>query len=95
MGYKEELSRQFSGFELFAIAFSITGLIPSIASGLSFAILLGPVGLVWVSRTTSMVLTMIVLTVLLGMVHRTCICNDSGLRFSTMTQCLPHLKTSA
>ena len=34
--------------EVFGIAFSIMGLLPSIASTLSYSIPAGPVGLVWV-----------------------------------------------
>lgn len=36
--------------EVFGIAFSIMGLLPSIASTLSYSIPAGPVGMVWVSR---------------------------------------------
>jgi hypothetical protein len=35
--------------EIFGIAFSIMGLLPSIASTLAYSIPAGPVGLVWVS----------------------------------------------
>lgn len=47
MGYKQELRRNFSMVEVFGIAFSIMGLMPSIASTLSYSIPAGPVGLVW------------------------------------------------
>ncbi|KAI1620612.1 gaba permease [Exophiala viscosa] len=47
MGYKQELRRNFSMIEVFGIAFAIMGLLPSIASTLSFSIPAGPVGLVW------------------------------------------------
>ncbi|KIW53910.1 hypothetical protein PV05_06318 [Exophiala xenobiotica] len=47
MGYKQELRRNFSMVEVFGIAFAIMGLLPSIASTLSFSIPAGPVGLVW------------------------------------------------
>ncbi|KKY22812.1 putative gaba permease [Phaeomoniella chlamydospora] len=47
MGYKQELRRNFSMIEVFGIAFSIMGLLPSIASTLSFSIPAGPVGMVW------------------------------------------------
>ncbi len=45
--YKQELRRNFSMVEVFGIAFAIMGLLPSIASTLSFSIPAGPVGLVW------------------------------------------------
>lgn len=47
MGYKQELRRNFSMIEVFGIAFSIMGLLPSIASTLAYSIPAGPVGLVW------------------------------------------------
>ncbi|KAL2814631.1 amino acid transporter [Aspergillus granulosus] len=48
LGYKQELRRHYSTIQVFAIAFSIMGLLPSIASTLSFSIPAGPVGMVWV-----------------------------------------------
>jgi hypothetical protein len=45
--YKQELRRNFSLIEVFGIAFSIMGLLPSIASTLAYSIPAGPVGLVW------------------------------------------------
>ncbi|KAJ5594659.1 uncharacterized protein N7459_000867 [Penicillium hispanicum] len=47
MGYKQELRRQYSTPQVFAIAFSIMGLVPSIASTISFSLPAGPVGMVW------------------------------------------------
>ncbi|KAJ5771151.1 uncharacterized protein N7511_003202 [Penicillium nucicola] len=47
MGYKQELRRQYSTAQVFAVAFSIMGLVPSIASTLSFSLPAGPVGMVW------------------------------------------------
>ncbi|MCJ1475515.1 GABA-specific high-affinity permease [Lambiella insularis] len=47
LGYKQELRRNFSMIEVFGIAFSIMGLLPSIASTLSYSIPAGPVGMVW------------------------------------------------
>ena len=47
MGYKQELRRNFTMIEVFGIAFSIMGLLPSIASTLSFSIPAGPAGMVW------------------------------------------------
>lgn len=48
LGYKQELRRHYSTVQVFAIAFSIMGLLPSIASTLSFSVPAGPVGMVWV-----------------------------------------------
>lgn len=47
LGYKQELRRNFTLIEVFGIAFSIMGLLPSIASTLAFSIPAGPVGMVW------------------------------------------------
>lgn len=52
LGYKQELRRNFSMIEVFGIAFSIMGLLPSIASILAYSIPAGPVGMVWVSSLT-------------------------------------------
>lgn len=48
LGYKQELRRHYSTVEIFAVAFSIMGLLPSIASTLAFSMPAGPVGMVWV-----------------------------------------------
>lgn len=53
LGYKQELRRNFTMIEVFGIAFSIMGLLPSIASTLSYSIPAGPVGMVWVSGMTA------------------------------------------
>ena len=42
--------------EIFGIAFSIMGLLPSIASTLAYSIPAGPVGMVWVSPISDVVL---------------------------------------
>ncbi|KAF3224987.1 GABA-specific high-affinity permease [Orbilia oligospora] len=47
LGYQQELKRNFSKLEILSVAFSILGLLPSIASSLVFAIPAGPVGMVW------------------------------------------------
>jgi amino acid transporter len=47
MGYKQELKRNFTAVEVFGIAFSIMGLLPSIASTLVFSLPAGPAGMVW------------------------------------------------
>ena len=48
LGYKQELRRNFGILEVFGIAFSIMGLLPSIASTLAYSLPGGMVGLVWV-----------------------------------------------
>lgn len=50
LGYKQELRRNFTMIEIFGIAFSIIGLLPSIASTLAYSIPAGPVGMVWVRK---------------------------------------------
>lgn len=50
LGYKTELQRNFTTFEIFGVAFSIMGLLPAIASTILYAIPAGPIGLVWVSH---------------------------------------------
>ncbi|CAK7221136.1 GABA-specific high-affinity permease [Sporothrix bragantina] len=47
LGYKQELKRNFTTLEIFGIAFSIMGLLPSIASTLAFSLPAGPGGMVW------------------------------------------------
>ncbi|CCK70350.1 uncharacterized protein KNAG_0E00820 [Huiozyma naganishii CBS 8797] len=47
IGYKPELKRQFSTLQVFGIAFSIMGLLPSIASVMAGGLAGGPVSLVW------------------------------------------------
>lgn len=47
LGYKQELRRNFRMIEVFGIAFSIMGLLPSIASTLAYSIPAGPAGMVW------------------------------------------------
>ncbi|KAJ5794758.1 hypothetical protein N7457_001357 [Penicillium paradoxum] len=44
LGYKQELRRHYSTIQIFAVAFSIMGLLPSIASTLAFSMPAGPVG---------------------------------------------------
>ena len=51
LGYKQELRRNFGLIEVFGIAFSIMGLLPSIASTLAYSLPAGPAGLVWVRYT--------------------------------------------
>ncbi|ODQ76889.1 hypothetical protein BABINDRAFT_42662, partial [Babjeviella inositovora NRRL Y-12698] len=47
IGYKAELSRKFSTIQVFGVAFSIMGLLPSISSVLGLALSGGPVGMIW------------------------------------------------
>lgn len=47
IGYKQELKRQFTPLQVFGIAFSIMGLLPSIASVMGGGLTGGPVTLVW------------------------------------------------
>ncbi|GBE87110.1 Uncharacterized amino-acid permease [Sparassis crispa] len=48
LGYKQEFRREFSGLETFGIAFSIIGLLPSIASVLFYSVPSGgPAAMVW------------------------------------------------
>ncbi|KAM9923429.1 hypothetical protein OXX59_005189 [Metschnikowia pulcherrima] len=47
IGYKPELRRQFTAIQVFGVAFSIMGLLPSIASTLGIALLAGPAGAIW------------------------------------------------
>lgn len=47
IGYKPELKRRFSTLQVFGVAFSIMGLLPSIASVLGTALLAGPAGAIW------------------------------------------------
>ena len=66
MGYKQELRRQYSTVQIFAVAFSIMGLVPSIASTLAFSLPAGPAGMVWVGAPDILVyfyLRSVVLTV--------------------------------
>ncbi|KAL2832530.1 hypothetical protein BDW59DRAFT_169382 [Aspergillus cavernicola] len=56
MGYKQELRRQYSTVQIFAIAFSIMGLVPSIASTIAFSLPAGPAGMVWGWFTASILI---------------------------------------
>lgn len=47
IGYKEELARRYSTLQIFGVAFSIMGLLPSIATTMSIGLESGPAGLVW------------------------------------------------
>lgn len=48
LGYKQEFKRDFSIWSCFAVSFSVLGILPSIASTLSFNLAYsGPAGSVW------------------------------------------------
>lgn len=47
IGYKQELKREFSTLQIFGVAFSIMGLLPSIASTMDGGLYAGAVGLNW------------------------------------------------
>lgn len=47
IGYKQELKRRFSTFQIFGIAFSIMSILPGIASLLGTALTAGPAGAIW------------------------------------------------
>ncbi|EGW34176.1 uncharacterized protein SPAPADRAFT_133471 [Spathaspora passalidarum NRRL Y-27907] len=47
IGYKQELRRHYSTLQVFGIAFSIMGLLPSISSTIAIGLEAGPAGLVW------------------------------------------------
>lgn len=47
IGYKQELRRSYSTIQVFGIAFSIMGLLPSIATTLAAGLSCGPAALVW------------------------------------------------
>ncbi|KAK6459059.1 amino acid/polyamine transporter I [Scheffersomyces xylosifermentans] len=47
IGYKQELKRHYSTLQVFGIAFSIMGLLPSICSTIAVGLESGPAGLVW------------------------------------------------
>ncbi|ODQ46813.1 hypothetical protein PICMEDRAFT_11781 [Pichia membranifaciens NRRL Y-2026] len=47
IGYKQELKRRFSTFQIFGIAYSIMGILPSVSSLLGTALAAGPGGAIW------------------------------------------------
>lgn len=47
IGYRQELQRRYSTIQVFGIAFSIMGLVPSISSTILVGLESGPAGLVW------------------------------------------------
>lgn len=63
IGYKQELKRKFSTFQIFGIAYSIMGILPSVASLLGTALTAGPSGAVW----SWMIASVFILTVGIAM----------------------------
>lgn len=63
IGYKQELKRKFSTFQIFGIAYSIMGILPSVASLLGTALTAGPAGAIW----SWMVASIFILTVGIAM----------------------------
>ncbi|MDC6274631.1 hypothetical protein CAS74_005036 [Pichia kudriavzevii] len=63
IGYKPELMRRFSTFQIFGIAYSIMGILPSVASLLGDALTSGPAGAVW----SWVIASFLILTVGIGM----------------------------
>lgn len=59
IGYKPELKRRFSTIQVFGVAFSIMGLLPSIASILGTALLAGPAGAIWGWLISSLLILLI------------------------------------
>jgi hypothetical protein len=56
LGYKAELKREFKAIEVFGLAFSIIGLLPSIASTLVYSMPAGgPVGMVCIRQITLLI----------------------------------------
>ncbi|KAF3989062.1 hypothetical protein FT663_02996 [Candidozyma haemuli var. vulneris] len=47
IGYKPELKRRFNTIQVFGVAFSIMGLLPSIATTLTYGLTAGPAGAIW------------------------------------------------
>ncbi|KAM9914848.1 hypothetical protein OXX69_000237 [Metschnikowia pulcherrima] len=47
IGYKQEFKRKFNSIQVFGVAFSIMGLLPSIASILGTGLIAGPAGAIW------------------------------------------------
>lgn len=47
IGYKQELKRRFSTFQIFGISYSIMGILPSVSSLLGTALTAGPAGAIW------------------------------------------------
>ncbi|TID22586.1 hypothetical protein CANINC_003246 [Pichia inconspicua] len=56
IGYKQELKRTFSTFQVFGIAYSIMGILPSIASLSALGLTAGPSGFLWAWFTASIMI---------------------------------------
>ncbi|QLL30318.1 hypothetical protein HG536_0A01350 [Torulaspora globosa] len=62
IGYKQELKRQFSTLQVFGVAFSIMGLLPSIASVMGGGLAGGPATLVWGWFVAALFILMVAIT---------------------------------
>ncbi|ODV65669.1 amino acid transporter [Hyphopichia burtonii NRRL Y-1933] len=90
IGYKPELKRHFSTLQVFGVAFSIMGLLPSIASVLSYGFLAGPSGLLygWI------ISSLLILSIGYSMaVNGSSIPTSGGLYYWTNYYAPPKLKT--
>ncbi|KAF9025552.1 hypothetical protein BDZ89DRAFT_1114182 [Hymenopellis radicata] len=85
LGYKQELKRHFSWFELVGLSFTIIGVVPSIAAVLVFSIPYGgPVSMIWGWLVASVFLVCIALALAeLGSAQPTC----GGLYYWTHFYC--------
>ncbi|KAF8347229.1 amino acid transporter [Amanita rubescens] len=61
-GYKQEFKRNFTPLEVFGLAFSVIGLVPSLTSTLIYSIPYGPSAMVWGWTTCAVFLTSIALS---------------------------------
>lgn len=62
IGYKQELKRTFSTFQVFGIAYSIMGVLPSIASLSGLGLSAGPAGFLWSWFTASIMILSVALS---------------------------------
>jgi len=90
LGYKQELKRHFSTFQCFGVAFSIMGLLPSIASIFSQGIVAGPAGFLWGWVISSL----LILTIGVAMsISGSSISTSGGLYYWTNYYAPPRVKT--
>lgn len=62
IGYKQELKRTFSTFQVFGIAYSIMGVLPSIASLSALGLSAGPAGFLWAWFSASIMILSVALS---------------------------------
>ncbi|KAI0028695.1 amino acid/polyamine transporter I [Vararia minispora EC-137] len=91
LGYKQELKRDFGALELFGLAFSLIGIVPSIASVLIYALPNGgPVALVWGWAASSFFIIFVALAIAeLGSSMPT----SGGVYYWTYQLCSPRYRT--